>query len=94
MNVIQIVAYLRIAVNWPANAETMMEYLEEAVTLRKTFKLAQGLFVEQLEEAKESSLWDSMALFIIVFALLVLLAIVYFVSRYLVKKYPSLEEKR
>jgi len=40
LNVIQIVAYLRIAVDWSANADMMMDYLEEAVTMRKTFRLA------------------------------------------------------
>jgi len=35
-----------------------------------------------------------MALYIFVFVILVFLAILYFASRYLVKKYPSLEEKR
>ena len=92
---IQIVAYLRLAVNLPANSDLMMEYLEEAVTLKRTFKAIEGLFVEQLEVVmEESSIGDSMVLFTLVFAILVFLAIVYFASRFLIKKYPSLEEKR
>ena len=40
MNVIQVVAYLRFMVSWPANADMMLEYLDDAITLKKVSDFA------------------------------------------------------
>jgi len=94
----QVIALLKICVQWPINSYTVLDYIEEAVSLRRTFAYIIGYSVGEVNAVKakldekelnrrmgidDENLFRNMAAFVIILSILLSMLAFYFVGYFL-----------
>ena len=95
LNIMQVVAYLRLFANWTSNVKRPLDYIWEAITMTKTTAELTSMFKSKYEKVQENissksaqlagienaSLFKSLGIFGIAFFALCILVVVYLVIK-------------